>query len=359
METQDDNLLSNVFDTITTEAKRNENRDSFYDKAEKYAQEYVKKVRQELDDHAKQHYGYIFGEHVHISLGQDSDEDVNTKINNNIDSITMLEIHNTNQNETITVVETLWEKINSLSNLGSLKFFGVSMTGDQLRSLHNLKLLQEVSISNASRLDNLFKYFNNFPKLDSLSIDNSELVSPSWQNLQRNTKLRNISCDNCSLTDSDIVNFPSLQSLEYLSLRNNDLTCTNFGFMKNLSNLTRFHIWNNPRFGIDGLKIITTSSENILMDIDIQGCPLIDDSCMKYFLQMRKIQVICFYNTNITESGLKQLRTIKTLRQLFLPDQISIEFVKELQKEYMPKCHFNWRDSKKELYALELSEDYM
>jgi hypothetical protein len=360
METNDDNLLGNVFDTILTyEDKRNENRKNFYDTTERYAKEYIKKVRQELDNHAKQHYGYIFGESVKILLGQDSDEDLNAKISKNIDGITMLEIHNANPNETGIVSESLWSRINSLSNLGSIKFLGVSITGDQLKPLHNLKFLQELSISNAPKLDNFFECFHNFSKLDSICIDNSKFVSLSWQNLQHNTKLTGLCCNNCSLTDTDFVNFPPLPSLNCLTLRNNNLTCINFGFINDLSNLSEVDVWDNPRFGIDGLEVITASGENTIKDILVQGCPLIDDSCMQCFLPMKKIQVISLSRTNITENGLEQLKTIKTLRHLFLPEQISVEFAKKLQEKYMPKCNFTWSDNhERDLHALEWSEDY-
>jgi hypothetical protein len=73
---------------------------------------------------------------------------------------------------------------------------------------------------------------------------------------------------------------------------------------------------------------------------------------------MRKIQVIDFYGTNITERGIKKLKSLKTLRHLFLPDQISVEFAKKLQEKHMPKCHFSWRDHEKDIDALEWSEDY-
>jgi hypothetical protein len=312
-----------------------------------------------VEQRKKGDYGYFWGggEHITLEFGSDTNSCSWEEITFG-DNVTMLAIYNKSSDVVGEVNDTNLVKINSLTNLGSLSIKKMPISGVGFKVLTNLNNLKSISISEAQPLRELFEYMYNFPNLIHIYIDNSKLSRPNWRTLLKNDKLKGVSCDGCSLTDGDLTNFPSLQKIESLGFKNNDLTCLNFGFIQDMPKLEDINVWSNHRFDIDGLKILAEAGKNSLIDITLQDCPLIDDSCIKYFLPMKKIQVISFSKTNITEKGLEQLKDIETLRQLFLPDQISVEFVKKLQEKYMPKCHFSWADHQKNLHALEWSEDY-
>jgi hypothetical protein len=360
----DDNLLGKVFDKINIDkvlmdkSMREKIRDYCMNHYEEYVQKATQKLLQEYEAIAERkkrnHEDYIYGNRVKISLGADNSKNWY----NNIDDISMLEIHNDTFDKMATVDESLIDNINSLTYLGSLAIFDISITSRLFQLLDKLRFLLKISITNSIIHDDILEYFNNFTNLETLYIYNSSLVHTVMRNLQSNTKMLLLTLENCSLTDKEFVNFPSLCSLEYLTLGRNNLTCTNFGFIKDMPNLTSINVHDNYKLKDDGVKILATSGRISIRDIWLHDCPLIDDSCMKYLLGMEKIQSISFIDTGITESGLKQLRTIKTLRHLFVPEQITVEFAKRLQEEYMPKCYFTWKDHEKDLDALEWSEDY-
>jgi hypothetical protein len=249
-------------------------------------------------------------------------------------------------------------KISTKTNLKGIDIRIMPITDKAFKALSNLNSLETITIYNAQPMQEIFEYVSNFPNLQFMSIHNTQLIHPNLQKLQNNICLVGLALDNCFLTDTDFTNFPLLPAIQTLVLGNNDLTCTNFDFIGDIQKLENFDIRNNLRFNIDGLTTLTAFSQNSLMDIYLNGCHQIDDNCVKCFLEMKKIQVIAFTNTSITEKGLEPLKDIPSLRHLFVPDQISFEFAKELQEKYMPKCHFNWSDHTKNLHAIEWSEDY-
>ncbi|MDR1486296.1 MAG: hypothetical protein LBT09_15945 [Planctomycetaceae bacterium] len=311
-----------------------------------------------VEERKKGDYGYFWeGEHVTLKFGSDSKDSWEKTTFG--DNVTYLDIHNESSNDVGKVNDTNLVKINSISKLGYIGINRMPVSGAGFKALTNLKNLKCINIKAAQPLSKLFEHVHNFPDLRNMYIYESKLSYPNWRNLLKNDKLKSLCCNGCSLTDDDLASFPSHPNIDSLYFQNNDLTCLNFSFIKDMPQLKMIDIWGNHRFNIEGLRILTEAGQNTLMDICFQDSPLIDDSCIKYFLPMEKIQTISFTKTNITEKGLEQLKDIPTLRYLFLPDQISVEFVKDLQEKYMPQCHFMWSsEHTKDLVAIELSEDY-
>jgi hypothetical protein len=312
-----------------------------------------------VEERKKGDQGYLWeGEHVTLKFGLDSDDCWEKTVFN--DNVTMLDIHNENSDVVAGEVnDANLIKINSLPKLGSLSIYKMPINGTGFKALTNLKNLKCITISEALPLSDFFEHVNNFSELISIFIDKSKLSRPNWRNLLKNSKLKTLGFEACSLTDEDLANFPSLPNIDSLYFVDNDLTCLNFGFIRDMPRLERIDLRNNCKFGRDGLKIITEAGKNSLTYITPQNCPLIDDSCIKYFLPLKKIQVIDLSGTNVSETGIGKLKSLKTLRQLFLSEQVSVEFAKKLQEKYMPKCHFCWvGHHEKNLDALEWSEDY-
>jgi hypothetical protein len=275
------------------------------------------------------------------------------------DNIEELQIGTANPHEIGNITDNDLVKISNKTNLERISIHRMPITGKAFKVLSNLKSLRSIVVYDAKPMHELFEYTCNFPNLESISIHNSKLSGSNWNKLWNNVKLQSIGCGNCSLTDEDLANFPSLPNIDVLYFGNNDLTCLNFGFIRDMQRLECIDVRNNCKFGRDGLKIITEACKNTLTDIIPQNCPLIDDSCIKYFLPLKKIQVISFTGTNVSEAGIGKLKSLKTLRHLFLPEHVSVEFARKLQEKYLPKCYFSWTNNhEKDLGALEWSEDY-
>jgi hypothetical protein len=353
---KDDDLLANVFGRVTLESilsdedKLNELR-KYYEEA---SREPIEKLKQKFIQESLQRSKTC----LTLRFGTDGGTNWENVIIG--DEVTDLSIYNDDLNKVCEVSDDNINKIRAkIINLKSIGFYRVQITSKVFEILSALSSLEKISTHEVTPVSEFFDHVHNFPELQTLYMYNSKLVHPNLQNLRNNTKLKNLDCHNCFLSDVDFMKFPPIHALEWLGLGYNDLTCTSFEFIKDMPNLKAIYVWGNTRFNIDGLKLLTKFSKETLTEIGVQDCPLIDDSCMKYFLSMKKIQEIALYNTTITENGLKQLRTVKTLRYLFLPDQISVEFAKKLQEEYMPKCHFSWKGGHKDsLSPLELPENY-
>jgi hypothetical protein len=311
----------------------------------------------ELEEEYKDQLAKKWSAYLSLELGADAGNSWdNTVIEDNIEYLT---IRNINPQKTSEITDDNFARFSTKTNLKRIDIKDMPITGKAFEKLSNLKLLETIIISDAGPMQELFEHVCNFSELQTISIENTKLFQPKWLNLLNNTKLQSLYCENCSLADSDFIEFPPLFAMKRLSFRFNDLTCTNFGFIKDMHQLENFCIWGNPRFNIEGLKILTEMGKNTLMDINLQSCPLIDDSCIGCFLPMKKIQVISFTKTKVTENGISKLKSLKTLRHLFLPEQVSVEFAKKLQEKYLPKCYFSWvGNNEKDLNALEWSEDY-
>jgi hypothetical protein len=329
-----------------------DNKPAWDDELQKLWLEYYNAVI--VEERKKGDYGYFWeGEHVTLKFGSDSGDSWEKTVFS--DNVTMLDVHNENSDIFAGEVnDTNLIKINSLPKLGSLSIYKMPINGTGFKALTNLKSLKCITISEALPLSDFFEHVNNFPELLSISISNSKLSHPNWRNLLKNSNLKTLRCEGCSLTEEDLVDFLSHSNIDLLGFNDNDLTCLNFGFIRDMPHLASIELRNNCKFDNNGLKIITEAGKNTLTYINLRNCSLIDNSCIKYFLPMKKIHTVDLSGTNISETGVGKLKSLKTLRLLFLPTRVSIEFAKKLQKKYMPKCGFGWADKHEgNLYALE------
>ena len=187
----------------------------------------------------------------------------------------------------------------------AVNFDAATELGENLRLLHELPDVEEVSLSNPLMDDAGLAELAGLPRLRELNLFNSRVSDAGLKHLKTLPSLRRVPMGMTQVTDRGLVHLKDLTQLEYVGLRGNQVTDAGLVHLKNLTNLTGLYL----------------------------GETKVTDAGLVHLRPLAKLNMLLLDQTKVGDAGLEHLNGLEELRDLDLSDtQVTAAGVAGLKK---------------------------
>jgi hypothetical protein len=174
----------------------------------------------------------------------------------------------------------------------AVNFDGAKALGENLRLLHELPDLEELSFSTPLMDDDGLAELKGLPRLRELNLYRSRVGDEGLKYLKTLPSLRRVPMGETRVTDKGLVHLKDLTQLEYVGLRGNQVTDTGLVHLTKLTNLTGLHL----------------------------GETKVTDAGLARLAHLAKLNLLILDHTRVSDTGLEHLKGLTGLRVLDLSD---------------------------------------
>jgi hypothetical protein len=204
-----------------------------------------------------------------------------------------------------------------------LTFQAVPITDDAVKSLGNLKLkklmLRKTKITDAG-LDAVGR----MKSLEKLGLGATAITDDGLNALRELSNLRFLDLSYTDISDRGLLHVAKLPKLSSLHVAKTRVTFASF---ETLTACDEWEHLSNRSDQIDGLEDAMFLAK--LKTLHIHEF-VVTDEAMKHVAKIPTLEVLIFDDANVTDAGMRQLMSLKSLRRATLPGNISGAVVREI-----------------------------
>jgi len=194
----------------------------------------------------------------------------------------------------------------------SVDFDAARELGENLRLVHELPEVIDISLSNPLVDDDALAALQGLPKVRQLNLFQSKVSDAGMKYLKTFPSLKRVPMGQTRVTDKGLVHLKDLTQLEYVGLRGNQVTDAGLVHLKGLINLTGLYLGETKvtDVGLAHLKSLTKLNELMLDHTQVS------DAGVEHLEALPELRDLYITESRITDKGIARLK--KTLPELQL-----------------------------------------
>lgn len=237
------------------------------------------------------------------------------------------------------LTDDVFAAMKGLTNLEKLNLRGsIQVKGSGLEHLKESGNLQSLDLGYTDLRSDSLKHLQGKTNLQELLLDHTRVTDAGLKHVETLSSLKTLNLSSSRITDSGLSNLASLSKLENLDLSGNSITDDGLGKLKGLSNLKYINL-GSTAIGDEGVEqhiagmkelkhlylkdsLVSDKATEHIMDMNLYGLNLsntdITDSGLKNISQLKELRTLDLSDTKVTDSGIKSLSALKYLKDLNL-----------------------------------------
>jgi hypothetical protein len=186
----------------------------------------------------------------------------------------------------------------------AVDFDRATALGGNLRLLHELPDLEELSFSTPLMDDDGLAHLKGLPRLRELNLFQSRVGDEGLKCLKTLPSLRRVPMGKTRVTDEGLVHLKDLTHLEYVGVRGNQVTDAGLVHLAKLTNLTGLNL-GETKVTDAGLARVRHLTKLNLLVLNQTG---VGDTGLEHLKGLIGLRSLDLSNTRVTETGVARLR---------------------------------------------------
>jgi len=227
------------------------------------------------------------------------------------------------------------KELSGLENLKSLDFTKTSVVDKDLKDVACIKSLKCLDLRITGVTDAGLEHLAGHPNLETLYLWGDNLTDATVKELAALPNLRRLEIGSSLVTEIGLKELAEVAELRMLNLPYVKITEAELKALEGFKNLERLEL-RSVKLTNAMVKLI--SGHQTLRELNLSMNADVGDDAMKELAELKNLETLWIFDTNVTDAGLKHLSGLKQLKSLYvMHSRVTDNGVRELQQA-LPEC---------------------